>query len=78
MRSETRGLDCSTISSDHSLSSRLGARPSDNMDEEDWSSDDDAEITRGRKRAAASEGSEVRPARASQPPDWPPDYPKIP
>jgi len=46
------------------------------MDEEDWSSDDDAEITRGRKRAAASEGSEVRPARASQPRDWPPDYPK--
>ena len=48
------------------------------MDEEDWSSDDDAEIPRGRKRAAASEGSEVRPARASQPRDWPPDYPKIP
>ena len=46
------------------------------MDEEDWSSDEDAEITRGRKRAAASEGSEVRPARASQPRDWPPDYPK--
>ena len=47
------------------------------MDEVYWSSDDDAEITRGRKRAAASEGSEVRPARASQPRDWPPDYPKI-
>ena len=73
MRTETRG-DLSTARrslSDHLLSSRLAARPSDNMDEEDWSSDDDAEITRGRKRAAASEGSEVRPARPTR--DWPPD-----
>lgn len=35
------------------------------MDEEDWSSDDDAEITRGRKRAAASVDSEVRPVPAA-------------
>ena len=35
------------------------------MDEEDWSSDDDAEITRGRKRAAASKAA--RCARTRQP-----------